>query len=76
MREHDRRALKDVAEALDVAATRMARVVVETAAPDDVREFVKKQWLRLAKLQVAVEEKLEEPIMPPTMPRTNAARNK
>jgi hypothetical protein len=37
---------------------------------------VKKQWLRLAKLQVAVEEKLEEPIMPPTMPRTNAARNK
>lgn len=69
MRERDREALKDVAEALDVAATRMARVVCETSAPDDVREFVKKQWLRLVKLQVAVEEKLEEP-------GTNAARNK
>lgn len=60
MRDRDRAALKDVAEALETAAIRMARVVVETSAPDDVREFVKKQWLRLAKLQVSFEEKIEE----------------
>jgi hypothetical protein len=56
LRAIDRAALKDVSEALDIAATRMAKVVVESGAPDDVREFAKKQWLKLAKIQVAFEE--------------------
>jgi len=57
----DREALRKVSEGLDIAAERMARIVVDTGAPDDLREFVKKQWIRLAKLQVAFEERLESP---------------
>lgn len=56
LRERDRATLRDVEEALETAATRMARVVCETSASDDLRAFVQKQWLRLAKIQTAFEE--------------------
>ena len=61
MRTKDSEALCDVEEALEAAAVRMARVVCESGAPDDLRKFVQKQWLRLAKIQASIEEYRERP---------------
>jgi hypothetical protein len=57
MRAEDKRALQTCLRELDRAAVSMARVFVDSGADDDLRTFVKEQWLRLAKIQVDVEER-------------------
>lgn len=59
MREADRAALREVNDALEVAAVRIARIVADSGTPDRHRAYMQKQWLALAKIQVNVEDKLE-----------------
>ena len=56
MTPSDREALKDVERYLQDAADAVARVVVDTSLSGRTREFAQKLMIKVAKLQLDVEE--------------------
>ena len=59
MNDEERGRLRAIGVALEAASIAMARVVADSGAPVKHKAFVQRQWLRLAEIQVAFEDRIE-----------------